>query len=108
MDFFKKLTLASIGAVTLTREKAEEMLDELVKKGEMTNDERAEAIKSFVEKTSESAEKAKKWTEESFEKFSGRIASKCNEQIAALSQRLEQLNVRLNELERKLNKTDTP
>ena len=60
MDYLRKLTLASIGAIELTREKAEEMLDELVKRGEMTNDERAEAVKNFVNKSIDSTEKMKK------------------------------------------------
>ena len=105
MDFIRKFTLASIGAVDMTREKVEELLDELVKRGEMTKDERAEAIKNFVNKSADSAEKARKWTEESFEKFSSRFSSKFNEQITQLSNRIEQLNVRLSELEKKLNKS---
>jgi poly(hydroxyalkanoate) granule-associated protein len=108
MDFIKKMTLASIGAVTMTREKAEEMFDELVKKGEMTNDEKAEAIKNFVDKSTESAEKMKKWAEETYDKMSSQFASKCNEQIAGLAQRIEQLNLRLSELEAKINKSNTP
>jgi poly(hydroxyalkanoate) granule-associated protein len=108
MDFIKKMTLASIGAVNITREKAEEMFDELVKKGEMTNDERAEAIKNFVDKSTESAEKMRQWAEESYEKMSGKFASKFNEQISTLAQRIEQLNLRLSELERKIDKTQTP
>ena len=105
MDFIKKMTLASIGAVTLTREKAEEIFDELVKKGEMTNDEKAEAIKNFVDKSTESAEKVKKLAEEAYEKVSSQFASKFNEQIGSLAQRIEQLNLRLSELESKFNKT---
>ncbi len=105
MDFIRKFTLASIGAVDMTREKVEEMLDELVKRGEMTNDERAEALRNFVNKSIDSTEKMKKWTEETFEKFTGRISSKVNEQMTQLSNKLEQLNVRLSELEKKMNKS---
>jgi polyhydroxyalkanoate synthesis regulator phasin len=104
MDFLRKFTLASIGAIELTREKAEEMLDELVKRGELTNDERAEALKNFVNKSIDSTEKMKKRTEEMFENLSGKFASKFNEQVTQLSNRIEQLNARLAELERKVNK----
>jgi polyhydroxyalkanoate synthesis regulator phasin len=105
MDIIKKLTLASIGAIALTREKAEEMLDELVKKGEITKDERAEALKNLVDKSLESTEKMAKWAEEMFEKFSGKFSAKFNEQIGQLSGKLEQLNVRLGDLEKKFNKS---
>jgi polyhydroxyalkanoate synthesis regulator phasin len=107
MDLFKKLTLASIGAVTLTREKAEELLDELVKKGEMTSDEKADAMKKFVDKSVESTEKMRKWVEEMGERLSGKFAIKVNEQVTQLSNRIEQLNTRLAELEKKFNRQDT-
>jgi hypothetical protein len=40
--------------------------------------------------------------------MSSQFASKCNDQIAYLAQRIEQLNLRLSELEAKLGKTDKP
>ena len=104
MDMFKKLTLASIGAVNLTRERLDEMFDELVKKGEMSEDERSKALKNFVDKTAESSEKARKWAEDTFKNMSSKFTSRFDDQIAQLSHRIEQLNVRLNELERKLDK----
>jgi polyhydroxyalkanoate synthesis regulator phasin len=106
MDFFKKLTLASIGAVTLTREKLEETLDELVKKGEMTTDEKAEAVKHFVDKSIDSTEKAVKKTEEMVTNFTGKFSTKFNEQVTQLSNRIEQINVRLSELEKKFDKPE--
>ena len=107
MDIFKKLTLASIGAINMTRERAEELFDEMVKKGEMTRDERAEALKNFVNKSVESTEKMTKWLEEKFEKFSAKFSSKVDDQIAHLSNRVEQLNSRLTDLERKTGKGDS-
>jgi polyhydroxyalkanoate synthesis regulator phasin len=104
MDFLKKFTLASIGAVELTREKVEQMLDDLVKRGELTNDEKAEAIKNFVNKSIDSTDKIRQRTEEMFDKFSGRLSARINEQISQLSNRVEQLNIRLSELEKKTGK----
>jgi polyhydroxyalkanoate synthesis repressor PhaR len=108
MDMFKKLTLASIGAVNLTAERMEEMFDELVKKGEMSETERAQAIKSFVDKTTESSEKARKWAEETFKNMSAKFSSKYNEQFSQLSNRIEQLNARLSEVERRLESKIPP
>jgi polyhydroxyalkanoate synthesis repressor PhaR len=108
MDVLKKLALASIGAANLTAEKLEEMFDELVKKGEISEDERSRAIKEFVEKTTESSEKARKWAEDTFKSMSTRLSSKFKEQITQLSIRIEQLNVRLNELERRMDGNVSP
>jgi len=104
MDIFKKLTLASIGALNLTREKTEELFDELVKKGEMSEDERSQAVKNFVDRTVESSEKARKWAEDTFKNMSTKFLSRFDEQIVRLSDRLEQLNVRLGELEKKVGR----
>jgi polyhydroxyalkanoate synthesis repressor PhaR len=64
MDVAKKLMLAAIGAVHLSKERMEELMDELVKKGEMTSGEKAEALKKMADKFESSTEKVKKAVEE--------------------------------------------
>jgi polyhydroxyalkanoate synthesis regulator phasin len=88
----------------VTREKAEELFDEMVKKGEITSDEKAEALKNFVNRSVESTEKMSKWVEEAFQKFATRLSGKLDDQISRLSERIEQLNVRLANIEKKVNK----
>ncbi len=104
MDIFKKLTLASIGAIEMTREKLEEMFDEMVKRGEITEDERAAAVKSFVEKTSDGADKIKDKIEDIFARCAEKCASGVSDQISALGRRVEELAGRIGELEKKLSK----
>jgi polyhydroxyalkanoate synthesis regulator phasin len=101
MDIFKKLTLASIGAIELTREKMEEIFDEMVKKGEMTDDQRAAAVKSFVDKSSGEADKLKGKIEEIFAKCAEKCASKVTGELAALGKRTEDLAARVDKLEKK-------
>lgn len=103
MDVVKKITLASIGAVNLTREKAEEVFDELVKKGEAANGDQAQAVKDFVDKSAERKERAREWIEDTYSKIAEKFSSKFNEQISELSMRIDQLNTRLGEIERKNN-----
>jgi polyhydroxyalkanoate synthesis regulator phasin len=105
MDVIKRLTLASIGAANLTREKVEAMFEELVKKGEMTSDEKAEAIKHFVDRSEETAKRVKERTEDLITKFTEKFSSKVNEQIAHLSQRVEELNAKIAEIERQIAKS---
>jgi polyhydroxyalkanoate synthesis repressor PhaR len=101
MDLFKKLALASIGAVNMTREKMEEVFDEMVKRGEMTDDERAEAIKNFASKSSESASKLKDKADEVAAQLSGMFSSKFDEEISKLAQKIEKLSARVADLEKK-------
>jgi polyhydroxyalkanoate synthesis repressor PhaR len=97
MDAMKKLMLAAIGAVHISKEKLEELFDELVKKGEMTSTEKAEAMKKMAEKIETSGEKIK----EAFDKkvtpaieklnVSGRI-DELNKKVEALNKKLEELS----------------
>jgi poly(hydroxyalkanoate) granule-associated protein len=52
-DFIRKSMLVGMGLATVTREKIEETIDELIKKGEMSEKEGKEAIDELVEKSKE-------------------------------------------------------
>ncbi len=104
MDVLKKLTLASIGAVKMTREKVEEIFDEMVKRGEMTNDERSEAIKNFVEKSTDSAGKLKVRVEEIAGKFSEKFSARFDGQISTMAEKIEKLSAKVADLEKKISK----
>lgn len=102
MDIFKKLTLASIGAFNLTKEKAEEIFDEMVKKGEMTSDEKSEAIKSFVDKSSQSAEKMKEKMEEMAGKVAEKFSSRLDKKLEELNSKMEKLSKKIADIEKKI------
>ena len=59
LDLFKKAVLMGLGAITLTKEKVEQIVDELIKKGELTEGERSKAIRDFLLKAQEQDRKAK-------------------------------------------------
>ncbi len=52
-DLFKKSVLMGLGVITITKEKAEQIVDELVKKGELAKDERSIAIQDLLKKAGE-------------------------------------------------------
>ena len=95
MDTMKKLMLAAIGAVNISKEKLEDIFDELVKKGEMTSNEKAEAMKRMAEKIEASTMKVKDAVES---KVSSAI-EKVN-----ISGRVDELNKKVEELTAKLAK----
>jgi len=45
MTILSKTVLAAIGALAITRENAEKWIDELIRRGELDNSQRAEAVK---------------------------------------------------------------
>ena len=99
MDVAKKLMLAAIGAVNLSKERMEELMDELVKKGEMTQTEKAEAIKKMAEKFDKSTEKIKdtveKQVETAMHKFNVMI------KIDELAKKVDQIAADIAELKSK-------
>jgi polyhydroxyalkanoate synthesis repressor PhaR len=59
MDILKKTILASIGVFEITRTKAEEIVDTLIKQGEIAKSKRAEAILEILEKAEQSGKELK-------------------------------------------------
>ncbi|MDY6970493.1 MAG: phasin family protein [Spirochaetota bacterium] len=53
LDFIKKSLFMGLGAVMVTYEKAEQLVDELIKRGELAIDDRSDAIKDLVKKAEE-------------------------------------------------------
>ena len=88
-DGLKKLLLAGVGTVAVTAEKSREILDELVKKGELTveqgkvlNQELKHNIKETIKtKTSSSAEAPKEDIRDTLSKLSPEQLAELKEQI---------------------------
>jgi len=53
LDLLKKAVLMGLGVITLTKEKVEQIVDELIKKGELTEDERSKAVRDLLTKIEE-------------------------------------------------------
>lgn len=49
-DLIKNVVLASLGVLSLTREKAENLAKDLIKKGELSETEKAKFVKELMEK----------------------------------------------------------
>jgi poly(hydroxyalkanoate) granule-associated protein len=100
MDVIKKLMLAAIGAVSLSKERMEEMLDELVKKGEMTSGEKAEALKKMAEKVESSTEKVKEVVEKQVKSAIEKI--NIGSRIDELSRKVDDLSKAVDKLRKKI------
>ena len=56
LDLLRKATLAGIGALTLTEERARKLVDELVEQGRMSREEGEGVIREMLHKTEASRE----------------------------------------------------
>ena len=100
MNIMKKLMLAAIGAGTISRDKMEEMFDELVKKGEMTSSEKAEAMKKMAEKLETSTGKVKDTVEQKVNVAVNRINVKGR--LDELAKKVDELTAKVDELSQKI------
>lgn len=94
---FKELFYAGIGLATLTKEKAEEIITELVKKGELSKEDGKDALNNLLSKMQEEREKLKQKVQEQVENVisSMKIVRKSD---------LEEIKHRLEILEEKVNR----
>ena len=79
----KKAILAGIGALSVTKDKVEELFDELVAKGQASKDEKAKFVR-------ETMEKVKPKTQEQLKEIAEKL-DKLTEKVQKLSQEVERL-----------------
>lgn len=87
----KKLILAGIGALDLTREKAEEVLEELAKKGKIASEEKGDLLKEIVKRGEEQKEQIEKRIEKVIEKVISRTRIATVNDIKKLEEKIEKL-----------------
>ncbi len=97
MDFIKKSMLLGLGIASLSKEKVEKLVDELIKKGEMAEKERPKVIDKLLKE-------AKKQEKEFIRKTSG-IVQKVIEKMGLPTKKdVEKILKRLEGLEKKISK----
>lgn len=91
LDYIRRMTLAGAGLAIMTTEKIQSIMDELVKKGEMTEKEAREAVNEFVEKSKQ----ARKDLEEKMEQMATGLLHRMNiptrKEIDEIKERLARL-----------------
>jgi len=99
----KKFLLGGIGLATLTKDRLEELVDELVERGELAEDQRAKFVKELMNRSSENIHKVMdKVTTGQLETPK---ASKA-ERIDELEDRIQSLQKELESLRRKQSESD--
>lgn len=93
LDFIRKMTLAGAGLAIVTTEKIQELADELVKKGEMTEKEARETVNEYVEKSKQ----AKKDIEDKMEQW---VSGFLNRMNIPTRKELDEIKERLARLEK--------
>lgn len=104
MDIFKKTLLAGLGLFDLTKEKAEKIVDDLVKRGELSKGDKASAMKELLKGHDDRMKKLKEKIDERVEKIATKIKGVKKQDLEELSERIDQLAKAVEKLEGKLDK----
>jgi poly(hydroxyalkanoate) granule-associated protein len=91
LDYIRKMTLAGAGLAIITTEKIQEMMDDLVKKGEMTEKEAREAVNEFVEKSKQARKDLEEKVEKIITGFLNRMNIPTRKELDEIKERLERL-----------------
>jgi len=101
-ELIKKAMLAGIGAVTVTKEKVEELVDDLIKKGELSKEDRAKFIRELAEKAELQSREVKKWVDERVKVTVSKVKMAKAEEVEALRKQVDELTEAIAHLEKKL------
>lgn len=93
LDLIEKGLLIGLGALTLTRERAQKIVEELVKRGEARREEASELVDRLVKRGDEERAELRKLLENTVAQMG--LATKSD--IEALSRRIEELAEKLGE-----------
>ena len=96
LDLIKKSIYLGMGAATVTKEKVETLVDELIEKGQLRRDEKPKAVKDLMDKL-ENEEK------ELTDKVKSEILRTIEEIGLPTKKDIEELNKRLKAIEKKLS-----
>jgi polyhydroxyalkanoate synthesis repressor PhaR len=111
MSILKNTVLASIGAFQVTKAKAEKIIDELIKKGELNKSDRKKAVMELLDK----AEKSTTQWREKVSKEAGRVQKEVtsavkkinvakSSDLKKLEAKVDRLNASIKRLQDKLDK----
>ena len=86
-----KLMLAGLGAMSMTKEKAEEIFDEYVEKGKAQKDQRSGFVKDLVDRAEKSKKDMEKLISEQIDKALAKQPLATKDDIKRIEAKLDQL-----------------
>jgi polyhydroxyalkanoate synthesis regulator phasin len=98
MSILKNIVLLGVGMASVTRDKAEEVVEELIKRGEVASADKAKVIDEIQEKAQAATVEVRKIVDERVEAVGKKL--RWFEDMNQLRARVEELEVRLAALEK--------
>jgi len=106
MSILRNTVLASIGAFNLTKKKAEQVVDQLIKSGDLTKSQRKEAVLELLEKADKSTEEFRAKITRQASKVGAEVQSAIEKVKVAKKDDLDALNKKVDKLVKAMAKLD--
>jgi len=106
MSILRNTVLASIGAFNLTKKKAEQVVDQLIKSGDLTKSQRKEAVMELLEKADKSTEEFRAKVTRQASKVGNEVQAAVEKLKVAKKNDLDTLNKKVDKLMKAVNKLD--
>ena len=101
MDVIRKAMLLGLGLFSLTKEKAEEFVDDLVKRGEVTREERFKMVDKLLKEAEKQEEVLLGKIGETVQKVITDLGLPTKKDLEEMSKRLEEMEKRIPPAEKK-------
>lgn len=106
MSILKSTFLASVGALKVTKEKAEKMIDDLIKRGELDRSHRKQAIMELLDKADKSTADFRKKVSDEAVKVGKDVSDFAKKMQPAMQEDLKTLEGKVDGLTRQLKKIE--
>lgn len=106
MSILRNTVLASIGAFNLTKKKAEEVVDQLIKSGDLSKSERKQAVMELLEKADKSTEEFRAKITRQASKVGAEVQNAVEKLKVAKKDDLDALNKKVDKLVKAMAKLD--
>jgi len=110
-DMFKlgrKMFLAGLGIVSLTKERANEIAQELIKKGELSQSESKEFVMDIMDKAEKEKDKLIEKIKPEIDKSLERLNFASKKCVDNLEKKIDELAEKIDKLSKKVKKNDSP
>ncbi len=97
LDFFERGFLATVGVLSLSREKVQEMVDQMVSRGELNLDEGKQLVDRMVKRGQEERESMRGLVRQEVQKVVGDLDVASRKDIQALNDKLDALLKKLDQ-----------
>lgn len=91
----KKMLLAGLGIYSLTKEKAQAFVDELVQKGEISQDEGAKLVRAMMKKADEEVDYVKKLVDKRVQEAVSKFSPFREDEIKKLNEKIDRLTAQM-------------